>query len=96
MTAPELLIDAADAIDAHDHLEVARTMALATRMFNARYGTALTEAQGWYLMVCLTTAEIEHGINSIDDNLAYTALHAECVLNTPPDDRPIMLRPQSI
>jgi hypothetical protein len=57
-----------------------RSMGKAVAAFNAIFGTALTETQGWQFMQLLKLARMSAGVYHEDDyvdNIAYGALAAE-------------------
>jgi hypothetical protein len=88
VTAADILISGAEIIDQRgkqrDKPNGERSMALTVKMFNARYGADLTEAQGWAFMTCLKHARMAAGKFNEDDYIDavnYEALHAECVIN---------------
>lgn len=105
ITATELLLRAADIIDERgkmrDKPSGERSMAHTVKMYNAKYGTNMTESQGWYFMICLKNARMESGAFCDDDyhdHIAYTALHAECALKQQHSGLiayPEMVRPQA-
>ncbi len=83
-TAAGLLEDAAghikDRAAQRDAPQGERSMARAVHAFNAMYGTALTETQGWQFMVLLKMSRASQGyFNSDDyeDQAAYAALAGE-------------------
>lgn len=87
ITAPEILVTAADIIDQRGKLRDKeggeRSMAHAVKMFNAKHNTNITESQGWDFMISLKNARMAAGGFNPDDYLdavAYQALLAECVL----------------
>lgn len=58
-----------------------RSMKRTVDMFNACFGTNLTETQGWQFMVCLKMARSVHGDFNMDDYIdgtSYFALAGEC------------------
>ena len=62
-------------------VEKERAMAKTVALFNAQFGTSMTEHQGWMFMVHLKLARAEGGIFREDDYIdaaAYIALAAEC------------------
>ncbi|MBN8921620.1 MAG: hypothetical protein BGP10_15860 [Rhodanobacter sp. 68-29] len=83
-SAPDILANAAAAIDqraaARDHAQGERSMARAVHAFNAMYGCALSEVQGWQFMALLKMARSTGGKLHIDDYIdqsAYAALAGE-------------------
>lgn len=82
--APAILRDAAQAIDARATLRDCpsgeRSMARTVAAFNALYGHALTETQGWQFMSLLKKARASAGAHHLDDytdDSAYAALAGE-------------------
>lgn len=66
--------------------EKERAMAKTVAMFNAQFGTNMTEYQGWMFMLSLKLARAEGGSFREDDYLdaaAYAALAGECRGNEP-------------
>lgn len=62
-------------------VEKERAMAKTVALFNAQFGTNMTEYQGWMFMVHLKMARAEGGAFREDDYVdaaAYIALAAEC------------------
>lgn len=58
-----------------------RSMARTVAAFNAIYGTALTETQGWHFMELLKMVRSSQGCyvaDDFEDKVAYAALAAEC------------------
>lgn len=85
--APELLLEAADAIaqraEQRDRADGERSMRRAVAAFNAMYDTRLTEVQGWQFMALLKMARGHGGRTHRDDYVdqaAYAALAGECAL----------------
>lgn len=83
--AVSMLIDAADTITERgkqrDQPSGERSMARTVRAFNAIYGTAITEVQGWQFMALLKIARSAGGTHRLDDYVdqaAYAALAGEC------------------
>ena len=84
--AVSLLIDAADTITARgkqrDTPRGERSMGRAVKAFNAMFGTALTEPQGWQFMAILKMARASAGgpvrIDDYIDQAGYAALAGEC------------------
>lgn len=61
--------------------EKERAMSKTVKVFNAQFGTNITEYQGWMFMVALKLARAEGGNFREDDYLdaaAYIALAGEC------------------
>ena len=62
-------------------VEKERSMAKTVALFNAQFGTDMTEYQGWMFMVHLKMARAEGGNYREDDYVdaaAYLALAGEC------------------
>lgn len=85
VTAPEMLIAAADQIEARaalrDMPQGERSMARAVASFNALTGHALSETEGWLFLVALKAARATAGAHHDDDYVdmaAYAALAGEC------------------
>lgn len=82
--APELLEQAAKTMrerSVERDVEKERAMAKTVALFNAQFGTNMTEYQGWMFMVHLKLARAEGGVFRADDYIdgaAYIALAAEC------------------
>lgn len=83
-TAPEILIAAADQIDARatlrDQPNGERSMARTVAAYNALTGQSITEQQGWLFMVVLKAAQATAGGYNPDDFVdmaAYAALGGE-------------------
>lgn len=89
-TATDVLVQAGDAIDDRAALRDAtvtgeRSMARTVAAFNALYGTALTEVQGWQFMQILKLARAATGKPHLDDYVdgaAYAALAGEAAFTT--------------
>lgn len=84
-SAADMLRKAADLIEQRgkqrDSEAGERSMARTVAAFNAIYGTALTETQGWHFMELLKMARSSQGqyvADDFDDKVAYAALAAEC------------------
>jgi len=71
-------------------VESERSMAKCVAAFNAMFGTALTEEQGWQFMVLLKMSRSTVGRKRDDyvDGAAYFALAGECTLNSPAAEIP--------
>lgn len=83
--APDILLDAASAIDDRAHLRDQvggeRSMARTVAAFNAVHGTSLTELQGWNFMLLLKIARSTAGRVHVDDYTdmaGYAGLAGEC------------------
>lgn len=59
-----------------DSADGERSMKRTVDMFNACFGTSLTETQGWQFMVCLKMARSVHGEFNIDDFIDGTSYFA--------------------
>lgn len=86
--APDLLLDAADAIGnraaQRDQADGERSMGRAIAAFNALYGSRLTEYHGWQFMALLKMSRAGTGPFDRDDFVdqgAYAALAGECALS---------------
>ncbi len=87
-TAPDLLQKAAqhmlDRAATYDKPEGERSMGKTVEAFNAITGRDLTESEGWLLMQILKDvrdrARTEPHVDSLEDNIAYSALKAEARL----------------
>lgn len=84
MKAPDVLRKAAQLIDERgvqrDKPNGERSMLATVNAFNAVYGTALTETQGWHFMELLKMVRSAQGIyvpDDYEDKTAYAALAAE-------------------
>ena len=64
-----------------------RSMARTVRAFNAITGYALTEQDGWYLLLLLKGARQYQNpnnphVDSLEDSIAYASLWAEAFIST--------------
>ncbi len=84
LEAPDLLEKAAATMrerSAERDTKKERAMKRTILIFNAIFGTAMTEYQGWVFMFCLKMARAHGGSFREDDYLdmaAYAALAGEC------------------
>lgn len=95
ITATDILLSTADILQSRK-----RCMASTVEMFNAKYKTSMTEAQGWFFMICLDNAEMQldgFNPNNYYDSVSHSALFAECVLkqHSVQISHPEMVRPQA-
>lgn len=87
-TAPHLLGKARQHMEeraaTYDQPEGERSMAATVTMFNTATGRDLSESEGWLLMQCLKMvrdrSRKEPHVDSIEDNIAYSALYGEARL----------------
>lgn len=89
VSAVDTLRKAADLIEQRgrqrDGEKGERSMARTVAAFNAVYGTALTETQGWHFMELLKMVRSSQGCyvaDDFEDKVAYAALAAECEAGT--------------
>lgn len=84
LEAPALLEKAASTMrerSSERDVEKERAMAKTVALFNAQFGTNMTEYQGWMFMVHLKLSRAEGGNYREDDYIdaaAYIALAGEC------------------
>lgn len=88
--AVQILDEARDAIGqraaARDKPDGERSMRRAVDAFNAMFGLAITETQGWQFMALLKMSRASGGRLHVDDYIdqaAYAALAGECALQEP-------------
>jgi hypothetical protein len=87
MKAPDLLAKARETMlerSVERDVKEERAMKRTVDLFNAAFGTSMTEYQGWMFMVFLKLARAQGGAYREDDYLdmaAYVALAGECLGN---------------